>query len=279
MASHEMEDDALHATDDQSKKKISFRFCRECSNMLYPKEDDVNNQLMFACRMCRYSEKAEVTCIYRNALKEEIAETAGNTDDVEDDPTVGDDDDEQLPDYNYNYDSAMEMEDMYGEETVPEMCTLCGKEITCPICGRPSSNMIALETDDPGDSEDPQAEEQKVEEERRERALSGAGLLPRTDTEQCPKCGERNAVFFQSQQRTAETGMALFFKGSYLKAPAISPSASPTKRHKRTDSAANDKYNQERITNDMEASSPMDLDSSEEVDSVIDGQSSPLGSN
>ena len=146
------------------------------SNMLYPKEDEVNNQLMFACRMCTYSEKADVTCVYRNALKEEIAETAGNTDDVEDDPTVGDDSD--LPEY--VYDSAMRdanedgYEDAYGEETVPEMCTLCGKEILCPFCGRPSANGVALETEDPGAAENEQEEEEQVERERRERALSGA---------------------------------------------------------------------------------------------------------
>ncbi|TKA46893.1 hypothetical protein B0A54_03849 [Friedmanniomyces endolithicus] len=174
MASYEMEDDAPQA-ESQGKKKISFRFCRECSNMLYPREDHINNKLMFNCRMCNYSENADVTCIYRNALKEEIAETAGNTDDVEDDPTVGaDDDDDELPDY--NYDSAMDMEDVYAEEEVPEMCTLCGKEILCPTCGRPSANMIALETDDPDDAQDVQTEEEKVEDERRERALSGAGL-------------------------------------------------------------------------------------------------------
>ena len=150
--------------------------------MLYPKEDDVNNQLMFACRMCQYSEKAEVTCIYRNALKEEIAETAGNTDDVEDDPTVGDDDvpddEDDYPQHpDYNYDSAMEMEDAVGDETVPEMCTLCGKEILCPTCGRPSANMVALEVeDDTAVDTSREEEESKVEAERRERALSGAGL-------------------------------------------------------------------------------------------------------
>ncbi|RMY36242.1 hypothetical protein D0866_04062, partial [Hortaea werneckii] len=68
-------------------KKISFRFCRECSNMLYPKEDKLNNQLMFACRMCQWAEPADAMCIYRNALKEEIAETAGNVQDVAQDPT------------------------------------------------------------------------------------------------------------------------------------------------------------------------------------------------
>ncbi|KAK0366896.1 DNA-directed RNA polymerase II core subunit rpb9 [Friedmanniomyces endolithicus] len=272
MASYEMEDDAPQA-ESQGKKKISFRFCRECSNMLYPREDHINNKLMFNCRMCNYSENADVTCIYRNALKEEIAETAGNTDDVEDDPTVGADDDDELPDY--NYDSAMDMEDVYAKEEVPEMCTLCGKEILCPTCGRPSANMIALETDDPDDAEDVQTEEEKVEDERRERALSGAGLLPRTNTEQCPKCGERNAVFFQSQQRTAETGMALFFKGSG-QAPITSPATSPTKRDTRADSRVIDQHTQERITNDVVVSSPMDSDSPEETSES--GVSSPMAS-
>ncbi|KAK3114940.1 DNA-directed RNA polymerase II core subunit rpb9 [Teratosphaeriaceae sp. CCFEE 6253] len=168
----DMEDDAP-AVGDQSKKKISFRFCRECSNMLYPKEDPNRNELIFQCRMCHFSEKAEVTCIYRNALKEEIAETAGNTDDVEDDPTVGGSDDELR---DYSYDSAMEMEDGAGEETGPEMCTLCGKEILCPTCGRPSASMMALEVEDDGEPQTAQEQESRVEAERRERALSGAGL-------------------------------------------------------------------------------------------------------
>ncbi|KAF2862345.1 hypothetical protein K470DRAFT_255980 [Piedraia hortae CBS 480.64] len=103
-------------------QKVSFRFCRECSNMLYPREDDINSQLMFMCRNCNSSEPAESACVYRNSLKEEIKETAGNIEDVADDPT-----------------------------------------------------------------------------------------LPHTDAEPCAKCGTCDAVFFQSQQRTKETGMALFF--------------------------------------------------------------------
>lgn len=141
------------------------------SNMLYPKEDEVKSELMFACRMCSYSEKAEETLIYRNALKEEIAETAGNVDDVKEDPTVGNEDGRD-----YAYDSAAEMEDVYGEETIPEMCTLCGKEICCPYCGRPSANGVVLEAPDPGATDDPKKEQERVAEERRERALSGAGL-------------------------------------------------------------------------------------------------------
>lgn len=105
-------------------KKISFRFCRECSNMLYPKEDPSSNMLMFACRSCQYSEPATAACIYRNALQEQIAETAGNVEDVAQDPTL------------------------------PHAEVLC------------------------------------------------------KNTEHCTA---KDAVFFQSQQRTAETGMAIFF--------------------------------------------------------------------
>ncbi|KAF2215367.1 hypothetical protein CERZMDRAFT_35988 [Cercospora zeae-maydis SCOH1-5] len=105
----------------EDSKKISFRFCRECSNMLYPKEDRATNTLMFACRTCQFSERATASCIWRNSLKEDVQETAGNVDDVAQDPTL------------------------------------------------------------------PHAEEE------------------------CKKCGARDAVYFQSQQRTAETGMALFY--------------------------------------------------------------------
>ncbi|KAL8693046.1 MAG: hypothetical protein Q9218_002062 [Villophora microphyllina] len=107
---------AASATDLQSpiqppraeKEQITFRFCRECSNMLYAKEDRINNKLMFACRTCQYSEDAVSSCVYRNSIYNIIGETAGVTQDVGSDPTVG------LPDIT---------------------CTLCGQEITCDFCG------------------------------------------------------------------------------------------------------------------------------------------------
>ena len=145
--------------------------------MLYPKEDKLNNVLMFACRMCSYAEQAEATCIYRNALKEEIAETAGNVEDVAQDPTVGDSSDYENASYVYGgeHSSAMDM-DIEGEEVVPEMCTLCGKEILCPYCGQPSGNGVVLETEDPDAVNDPQREQEQVELEQRERTLSSAGM-------------------------------------------------------------------------------------------------------
>jgi DNA-directed RNA polymerase subunit M/transcription elongation factor TFIIS len=70
-------------------EQITFRFCSECSNMLYPKEDEVNHKLMFECRTCAYTEEAVSTCIFRHSLSNSAGETAGVTQDVGSDPTVG----------------------------------------------------------------------------------------------------------------------------------------------------------------------------------------------
>ncbi|KAL8775288.1 MAG: hypothetical protein Q9209_000295 [Squamulea sp. 1 TL-2023] len=85
-------------------EQVKFRFCGDCSNMLAPKEDRINNKLMYCCRMCQYSEEADSACIFRNNIYNVIGETAGVTQDVGSDPTVG------LPDL---------------------WCTLCGQAITC----------------------------------------------------------------------------------------------------------------------------------------------------
>ncbi|CAD6565855.1 MAG: hypothetical protein ASARMPRED_008014 [Alectoria sarmentosa] len=75
------------------QEQITFRFCRECSNMLYPKEDRMTNKLMFACRTCQFSEEAISSCVFRNNMYNTVGETAGVTQDVGSDPTVGDPDD------------------------------------------------------------------------------------------------------------------------------------------------------------------------------------------
>jgi len=80
------------STGDEQKKnmeQITFRFCSECSNMLYPKEDPDTHRLQFACRTCQYSEEAASSCVFRNILNSAVGETAGVTQDVGSDPTVG----------------------------------------------------------------------------------------------------------------------------------------------------------------------------------------------
>jgi DNA-directed RNA polymerase II subunit RPB9 len=81
--------------------------------MLYPKEDKVNNQLMFACRTCQFSEPAPSACVFRNQLYTDVSETAGVTQDVGSDPTVG------CPEQDFD----------------PPICTLCGETIKCVLCG------------------------------------------------------------------------------------------------------------------------------------------------
>ena len=94
-------------------EQITFRFCSECSNMLYPKEDEENQKLQFTCRTCQYTEEAATTCIFRNELDTSVGETAGVTQDVGSDPTVGL---SQLP-------------------AEPVFCLLCGCTVTCLVCG------------------------------------------------------------------------------------------------------------------------------------------------
>ncbi|KAK4693040.1 DNA-directed RNA polymerase II subunit RPB9, partial [Lecanoromycetidae sp. Uapishka_2] len=98
-----------------SKEDITFKFCRECSNMLYPKEDRMTNKLMFACRTCQFSEEASSSCVFRNTIHNTVGENSGVTQDVGSDPTVGGPSDE--------------LSDV--------CCTLCGREIEwhCMLCG------------------------------------------------------------------------------------------------------------------------------------------------
>ncbi|KAL2047077.1 hypothetical protein N7G274_001096 [Stereocaulon virgatum] len=94
----------------KTQEQITFRFCRECSNMLYPKEDRMTNKLMFACRTCQFSEEAQSSCVFRNNMYNTVGETAGVTQDVGSDPTVGDS-------FDFN---------VYVEVFC---CTLCGREM------------------------------------------------------------------------------------------------------------------------------------------------------
>ncbi|WPH02752.1 Hypothetical protein R9X50_00562000 [Acrodontium crateriforme] len=187
MSSYDMDGSpAPEAHKEAEPKKVSFRFCRECSNTLYPFEDEVNSKLMFACKICHYNEPAATACIYRNALKEEIAETAGNVQDVAQDPTVGI---SESSDDIAMHESGMDVEQEDDTDGAPAFCTLCGQEILCPFCGEPSQYGFALEAEDP-EVDDSVEEQEKVELERRERALSGAGARH----SHTPKTNVRNAA-------------------------------------------------------------------------------------
>lgn len=98
--------------------------------MLYPRENPADNTLDFACRTCHFTEKASTSCVFRNELRNTVGETAGITQDVSQDPTVGD-----------------------PNSNIPEFCTLCGQEIFCELCGKESDRGFWLEVPDDNDNE------------------------------------------------------------------------------------------------------------------------------
>lgn len=131
--------------------KITFQFCREwyvlprhsaqisdyyrsltlgSSNLLYPQEEEQTQKLIYQCRTCPYATEAASSCVYRNELSSTVGETAGITQDVGSDPTVGD-----LP-----------------------VCTMCGQEIVCEQCGQPViDGYLCLEVEDMSVNDDSQS--------------------------------------------------------------------------------------------------------------------------
>ncbi|KAL8383328.1 hypothetical protein RB595_006869 [Gaeumannomyces hyphopodioides] len=75
--------------DQSSKKPVSFQFCAECSNMLYPREDNSSRTLQFVCRTCHYTTEAINTCVFRNELSSTASLHAGIIPGMGKDPTVG----------------------------------------------------------------------------------------------------------------------------------------------------------------------------------------------
>lgn len=106
---------------------------------------------MFACRTCPYSEVATSSCVFRNELTNTVGATAGITQDVGTDPTVGDltsrnasrgsiDSGYQGSDHN----EALATED----DNFMPICTMCGQEIVCEYCGEPCEGGFCLEVDE-----------------------------------------------------------------------------------------------------------------------------------
>lgn len=88
---------------------------------------------MFACRTCEFEEEAPSSCVMRHEIASSVGDTAGITQDVGQDPTVGLT--RKLSDSVQSVDEAM-----------PSICTMCGQEILCTECGEEPAPGIALET-------------------------------------------------------------------------------------------------------------------------------------
>ncbi|RCI15117.1 hypothetical protein L249_6568 [Ophiocordyceps polyrhachis-furcata BCC 54312] len=174
-------------------EQITFRFCSECSNMLYPKEDKDAHNLQFTCRTCQYTEEASSSCVFRNVLNNSAGETAGVTQDVGSDPTVS--------------------------ELLPMFCLTCGVVLVCGQCSQPAAYMSVVKREDKRDEEPGFAHyvlagsAPLYVDDDDDEYLEGDDMhaeLPRSN-KTCPRCNHQEAVFFQSQERSAETGMKLFY--------------------------------------------------------------------
>ena len=67
---------------------VGIRFCQECNNMLYPKEDKEMKILLYSCRNCDYQENAYNSCIYVNRVVHDTNEMTMIVADVVADPTL-----------------------------------------------------------------------------------------------------------------------------------------------------------------------------------------------
>eukprot|EP00898_Chlorokybus_atmophyticus_P004640 jgi/Chlat1/5177/Chrsp33S05164 len=66
----------------------TMRFCRECNNMLYPREEKERKVLLYACRICDHTEAADNNCVYRNEIHHSEDERTQILQDVSADPTL-----------------------------------------------------------------------------------------------------------------------------------------------------------------------------------------------
>ncbi|OAE29946.1 hypothetical protein AXG93_773s1870 [Marchantia polymorpha subsp. ruderalis] len=66
----------------------TMKFCRECNNILYPREDRDKKILLYACRNCDHQEVADNNCVYRNEVLHSADERTQVLQDVASDPTL-----------------------------------------------------------------------------------------------------------------------------------------------------------------------------------------------
>ncbi|XP_054155759.1 DNA-directed RNA polymerase II subunit RPB9-like [Oppia nitens] len=70
--------------------RVRIRFCPECNNMLYQRQNKEQRTLVFFCRTCLYQREAtkDQYCVYINNIKHDINELSLINPDLVDDPTL-----------------------------------------------------------------------------------------------------------------------------------------------------------------------------------------------
>ncbi|CAB3397749.1 unnamed protein product [Caenorhabditis bovis] len=76
---------------------VGIKFCPECNNMLYPRENKEERVLMYMCRNCEHKELSDNPCIYVNKLVHEIDELTQIVADIIHDPTLPKTEDHPCP--------------------------------------------------------------------------------------------------------------------------------------------------------------------------------------
>jgi DNA-directed RNA polymerase II subunit RPB9 len=54
---------------EEQEQSVGMKFCAECNNMLYPKENKQSKRLEYVCRRCNHREESTQFCVYRNDIK------------------------------------------------------------------------------------------------------------------------------------------------------------------------------------------------------------------
>eukprot|EP00298_Acanthocystis_sp_HF-20_P008346 c17625_g1_i1.p1 GENE.c17625_g1_i1~~c17625_g1_i1.p1 ORF type:complete len:199 (-),score=48.53 c17625_g1_i1:11-607(-) len=65
-----------------------IKFCKECNNMLHPKQNKMEKKLYFFCRHCQRKEATDMHCIYRNEVRRAKNEKTAELGDIINDPTL-----------------------------------------------------------------------------------------------------------------------------------------------------------------------------------------------
>ncbi|XP_010937304.1 DNA-directed RNA polymerases II, IV and V subunit 9A [Elaeis guineensis] len=66
----------------------TLKFCCQCNNTLYPKEDRERRTLLYACRNCDHQEVADSSCVYRMEIHHSASKCSQDPQDPTADPSL-----------------------------------------------------------------------------------------------------------------------------------------------------------------------------------------------
>ncbi|KAJ1914985.1 DNA-directed RNA polymerase II core subunit rpb9 [Tieghemiomyces parasiticus] len=106
----------------------TFRYCSECNNLLYPREQRSTRTLFFACRNCDHSEVAKSNCVYVHEIKHAPSEQTMVITDLSADPTLPRTTDLQCPKCGYNEAVFFQTQSRSADSRMTLYYVCCNKE-------------------------------------------------------------------------------------------------------------------------------------------------------